>query len=144
MEGRSSSARSRTTFSVFSAIDAMDDNAAPDLARVRSRFRITGFHHDGGERLPHFVVQLAGERAPFLLLRAHEPRRKRLQIRAGLRGFTKPPFYFAFEPARQGDGAKGEQRPAEQRDSKGDNERPSQTFRRRREPYLRAIQARAG
>ncbi len=87
-------------FNVFSAIEAIDDTRSllgahlPRVYRRASAF--TRFHHDGGKRLPHFVMQLASQRAAFVFLRADEPRGKSLQIGARFECFFEPPLHFGL------------------------------------------------
>ena len=112
----------------------MDDNTVADIAarRLAVAAGAARLHHDGRKRLPHFVVQFARQGAAFLFLGAHQPRRKRLQIRARFDGLLQPPLHFALEPQRQSRRRDRQHHAAQQGDSEGDVERQAQIFRRLR------------
>ena len=81
MEGRSSSAMLRTTWTLLSASLRMDSrwrrrSASPGADRAK----IAQLHQQRGERLADFVVQLAGDGAALLLLRLHQARRELLEL----------------------------------------------------------------
>jgi hypothetical protein len=56
--------------------------AATDLSR-----KVGQFDADARERLSHFVVQLAGDRAPLIFLRLDQARRELLELRPGCGDF---------------------------------------------------------
>ena len=73
------------------------------------------------KRLADFVVELAGEGAALVLLRAQEPRGELLQIGAGAGVLIQAAFQLALETEGVADGQKRQHQAAGQRDSKGDD-----------------------
>ena len=80
-------------------------NVLAHLTRSAVRFDIARFHHDGGERLAHFIVQFARKAAALVFLGSDQTRGEILQTGA-------PSLNLLFEAQRECDGSPREQEPS--------------------------------
>ena len=141
MEGRSSSARSRTWFTVFSASAAHRRQVLPRLGRVVGALGALRIHQDRGKRLPDLVVQLAGQGAALVFLRAQKLRGKLLQVGSRPGVLLEAPLQLALQPQRVPDRENSQQQAAPQRHPEGDHEGAPQAVGSRGHLFLDARQA---